>query len=319
MNETTQNAGGTGAIKRSQSALAKASFPSVAADANSQNLSSAYSSTTSSSTMSSACSSAGSFNARRRLANSNKHANAIASNRGNVTTPAAVSESMLNSASLEQGFPKSSGFDDDSDEYCDSPRKRYSMIDDFPDLIKGSSGEARRKRFLSRGLTRLFRRATMLSASSSSGLYKVTSFDGGGGKSYSESNLTGIHLDLPDSPSSASSTLTRVKTSNSTIPDNNRITTRNVQVKFAKRVRPASMYTSTALSSSIYSTGKPAEDKECKKLNEQGEINATANDIGIITSKEKEQAEQNPSKERGLVDSKKKVKEDIKFRIATEM
>lgn len=188
---------------------------------------------------------------------------------------------------LQGAMRKSLGFHDDSDEYCDTPRQRFTMIDDFPDLIKNSSGEAgsgtsNRKRFLSRGLTRLFRRATILSSSASSGVYKVTSFDGGGNKSYSESNLSRIHLGLDEHlfPASASSTLTKVKTARGTIPDSNVINSTRTQVKYAK-VRPASMYALASYSTKI-------SHRSGESINEEDEIPDKTSNIKTDTEKEKE-------------------------------
>lgn len=296
-----------GVIKRSQSALVRSS---CSAGPVNLPISNRYSTDITLSTVSSAMTGEG----RRGSGSVNKNGISVTnkSNGSNGVTVSTSSGSVnrLN-FSKSRGFSdqarKSTGFNDDSDEFYDTPRQRFTMIDDFPDLIKNSSGgggidgvgSGSRKRFLSRGLTRLFRRATFLSASvssssSSSGVYRVTTaFDGGGGgKWYSESNLSRIHLgplDMEDS-SSASSTLSRMKSVGGgiTTPINDKITTRNAQVKFAKKIRPTSMYAAT--SSSTYSTGgkmKAAveDSREGEKFNEEDEMKDKENKIESIISK----------------------------------
>ncbi len=291
-----------GVIKRSQSALVRSSRSSGPVNLP---VSARYSTDVTLSTISSGTTRGGSGSVNKNGISATNKCNG--SSNGGVSVSTSASVNRLN-FSKSRGFSeqarKSTGFNDDSDEFYDTPRQRFTMIDDFPDLIKNSSGgggggidsvgSGSRKRFLSRGLTRLFRRATFLSSSvssssSSSGVYKVTTaFDGGGGgKWYSESNLSRIHLgplDMEDS-SSASSTLTRMKSI--TTPTNDKITTRNAQVKFAKKIRPASMYAAT--SSSTYSTGMKAAvekaSREGEKFNEEDEMGDKENKIESIISK----------------------------------
>lgn len=124
----------------------------------------------------------------------------------------------------------------------DTPLQRFQMIDEFPDLIKdsdtdgGGAGKGKQgKKFLSRGLSRLFRRAT------ASGFYNVhsTNLLDASGKSYSESNLNEICLLRASSISES-----RVQ--------------RN-EIKFARRVRPSSMYVSTTFSRDAVLTHKEGD------------------------------------------------------------
>lgn len=350
MEETERNGGGGGVIKRSQSALVRSSRSSGPVNLP---ISKRFSTDITLSTISSTTTGEG----RRGGNGSSVNGNGISatnkcngSSNGNgvtvsSTTSATASVNRLN-FSNSRGFSeptrKSTGFNDDSDEFYDTPRQRFTMIDDFPDLIKNSSGgggidvvggsssssSGSKKRFLSRGLTRLFRRATFLSSlgsssssSSSSGVYRVTTaFDGGvGGKWYSESNLSRIHLGPleMEETSSASSTLTRMKSvgGGGSTHVNDKITTRNAQVKFAKKIRPASMYAAT--SSSTYSTGggmKAAvkDLKEGEKFNEEDEMGDKENKIESIISKAtKLNVEQNLEEDPPPHQRKPTEKEDV--------